>query len=77
MCSGTCGVQGLAFTLVPMSPVPEFQCVVNLGGTVALAQLSEAARVCQETRDDGSGVQSSSVSMDGVNMYYLLTTTIA
>jgi hypothetical protein len=43
----------------------------------ALAQLSEAARVCQETRDDGSGVQSSSVSMDGVNMYYLLTTTIA
>ncbi|KAH9066244.1 hypothetical protein EDB87DRAFT_1776196 [Lactarius vividus] len=51
---GARGAQGLALALAPTSPVPEFRRAVNPGG--AVARLSEAARVREETRDDGSGV---------------------
>ena len=51
---GARGAQGLALALAPTSPVPEFRRAVNPGG--AVARLSEAARVREELRDDGSGV---------------------
>jgi cytochrome b pre-mRNA-processing protein 3 len=51
---GARGAQGLALALAPTSPVPEFRRAVNPGG--AVARLSEAARMREEMRDDGSGV---------------------
>ena len=51
---GARGAQGLALALAPISPVPEFRRAVNPGG--AVARLSEAARLREEIRDDGSGV---------------------
>ncbi|KAH9012300.1 hypothetical protein EDB85DRAFT_2281306 [Lactarius pseudohatsudake] len=45
---GARGAQGLALALAPTSPVPEFRRAVNPGG--AVARLSEAARVREETR---------------------------
>jgi cytochrome b pre-mRNA-processing protein 3 len=51
---GARGAQGLALSLAPMSPVPEFRRAVNPGG--AMARMSDAARAREEKLDDGSGV---------------------
>lgn len=51
---GARGAQGLALSLAPTSPVPEFRRAVNPGG--AMARMSDTARAREEKRDDGSGV---------------------